>query len=86
MDWDWSRYGRIVGRVYVGSADVSRELVAPGIVWVYRKYSNDAQLLALEAEARERGWRLRSVVFRERWRRRMRRSVCLNHDLRLHGA
>ncbi len=46
------RYGRIVGRVYVGHVDVSRELVAQGFAWVYRKYSNDAELLELEAQAR----------------------------------
>ena len=49
------RYGRIVGRVYVGGIDVNRELVAQGYAWVYRKYSNDAELLRLEAEAKEKG-------------------------------
>jgi micrococcal nuclease len=49
------RYGRIVGRVYVGGTDVNRELVAQGFAWVYRKYSNDAELLRLEAEARIQG-------------------------------
>ena len=43
------RYGRIVGRVYVGGIDVNRELVAQGYAWVYRRYSNDAELLRLEA-------------------------------------
>ncbi len=46
------RYGRIVGRVYVGDIDVNRELVAQGFAGVYRKYSNDAELLELEAEAK----------------------------------
>ncbi len=49
------RYGRIVGRVYMGETDVNRELVAQGFAWVYRKYSNDAELLRLEAEAKEKG-------------------------------
>ena len=49
------RYGRIVGRVYVDGLDVNRELVAQGFAWVYRKYSKDAELLELEAEARENG-------------------------------
>ena len=43
------RYGRIVGRVYVEGADVNRELVADGFAWVYRKYSNDAELLRLNS-------------------------------------
>lgn len=49
------RYGRIVGRVYVDRIDVNRELVARGYAWVYRKYSNDAELLKLEADAKEQG-------------------------------
>ncbi len=48
------RYGRIVGRVYVNEIDVNRELVAQGYAWVYRKYSNDAELLRLEAKAKAR--------------------------------
>ncbi len=49
------RYGRIVGRVYVDGRDVNRELVAGGFAWVYRKYSKDADLLRLEAEAKQNG-------------------------------
>ena len=49
------RYGRIVGRVYVDGLDVNRELVAQGYAWMYRKYSNDAELLELEAQAKENG-------------------------------
>ena len=49
------RYGRIVGRVYVDGLDVNRELVAGGFVGVYRKYSDDAELLELEAEAKQKG-------------------------------
>ena len=49
------RYGRIVGRVYIGDTDVNRELVAQGFAWVYRKYSDDVELLRLEAEVKEKG-------------------------------
>ena len=49
-----NRYGRIVGRVYVDRIDVNRELVAQCYAWVYRKYSNDAELLRLEAKAKAR--------------------------------
>jgi endonuclease YncB( thermonuclease family) len=45
------RYGRIVGRVYVGDMDVNRQLVAQGFAWVFRRYSNDVELLELEAKA-----------------------------------
>ncbi len=49
------RYGRIVGRVYVDGVDVNRELVTQGYAWVYRKYSDDAELFKLEAEAKKEG-------------------------------
>ena len=49
------RYGRIVERAYVASIDVNQELGAQGYAWVYRKYSNDAELLRLEAEAKQKG-------------------------------
>ena len=45
-------YGRTVGTVTVGGVNVETEQVRRGLAWVYRKYSNDAQLLALEAEAK----------------------------------
>ena len=51
------RYRRIVGQIYVGDVDVIRELVTQGYAWVYRKYSNDAELLILEAEAKEKNFR-----------------------------
>ena len=49
------RYGCIVGRLFVDGLDVNQELVARGYAWVYRKYSNDAELLTLESRAREKG-------------------------------
>ncbi len=49
------RYGRIVGRVYVDGINVNRELVAQGYAWVYRRYSNDAELLELESGAKQKG-------------------------------
>ncbi len=49
---DTDRYGRTVGRVYVGSVDVNAELVKQGAAWAYRQYLKDQSLLALEAEAK----------------------------------
>ena len=49
---DTDRYGRTVGRVYAGAADVNAEMVRQGAAWVYRQYSRDAALLQLEAEAK----------------------------------
>ncbi len=49
---DTDRFGRTVGRVYVGNVDVNAEMVKQGAAWVYRQYLKDQSLLALEAEAK----------------------------------
>lgn len=45
-------FGRLLARVFVDELDVNADLVRVGAAWVYRKYSDDAALLALEREAR----------------------------------
>lgn len=45
-------YGRNVAKVSVAGVDVETEQVRSGMAWVYRKYSRDPLLLALESEAR----------------------------------
>ena len=58
---DIDRYGRVVGKVYKDGKYVNRMLVAMGAAWVYRKYSDDPALLALETEARDKNvglWKL----------------------------
>lgn len=45
-------YGRTIGTVTVAGSNVEAEQVRRGLAWVYRQYSHDAQLLALEAEAK----------------------------------
>ena len=49
---DTDRYGRTVGRVYVGSLDANAEMVRQGAAWAYRQYLKDQSLLRLEAEAK----------------------------------
>ena len=49
---DTDRYGRTVGRVYVGNLDVNAEMIRQGAAWVYRQYLKDQSLLRLEAEAK----------------------------------
>ena len=49
---DTDKYGRTVGRVYVGGVDVNAELVRQGAAWVYRQYAKDQSLYALENEAK----------------------------------
>lgn len=49
------RYGRTVGDVFCQGISANVHLVESGYAWVYRKYSNDANLIALEAKARTNG-------------------------------
>ena len=51
---DIDRYGRTVGRVYVGELDVNAEMVKLGAAWVYRKYASDQSLYALEKQAKQK--------------------------------
>jgi len=46
------RYGRTLGRVFVGETDVNVHLVRQGLAWWYRKYSDDPKLKAAEEAAR----------------------------------
>ena len=50
---DIDRYGRSVGRVYVGNLDVNRELIRNGWAWAYLDYLQDTSLIALEQQARD---------------------------------
>lgn len=52
VEVDTDRYGRLVGRVYVGAVDVNAELVRQGMAWVYRKYAKDPALYEFERTAR----------------------------------
>ena len=49
---DTDRFGRTVGRVYVGSVDVNAEMVKQGAAWVYRQYAKDQSLFRLEEQAK----------------------------------
>jgi endonuclease YncB( thermonuclease family) len=49
---DTDRYGRVVGRIFVGDLDISAAMVRSGAAWAYRDYVRDRNLLELEAEAR----------------------------------
>jgi micrococcal nuclease len=46
------RYGRTLGRVFVGDVDVNAEMVRSGAAWVYRKYAKDPEIFDLESQAR----------------------------------
>ena len=46
------RYGRTVGRPYLGDLDICTEMVRMGAAWAYREYLTDKGLLTLESQAR----------------------------------
>lgn len=54
------RYGRSVCKVQVNGLDVSREQIARGMAWMYRRYAKDVAYSDAEAVAQARGlgvWR-----------------------------
>ena len=46
------RYGRTVGRPYVGDLDICAEMVRMGAAWVYKQYLVDRSLFDVEKDAR----------------------------------
>jgi endonuclease YncB( thermonuclease family) len=75
VDRGKDRYQRVLGRVYRGDLDVNAEMVRDGMAWVFRKYSKDATLFKMEAEAKaaELGlWRDPDPVPPWEWRKERR--------------
>jgi endonuclease YncB( thermonuclease family) len=75
IEVDVDAWGRTIGEVYADDVCVGCELVREGHAWVYRRFSDDAVLLELEAEARARGAGLWSLPESQRippweWRHR----------------
>ena len=73
------RYGRLLGRIYLGSRDINREMVREGHAWVYRRYTSDPGLIADERTARASRVGLWSLPQEDRvppwdWRRQRRRA------------
>ena len=56
------RYGRTLGRIYIGEdeqrLDVNHALVAQGLAWHYKQYSDDEDLSEAEIDARRARWGL----------------------------
>jgi endonuclease YncB( thermonuclease family) len=71
------RYGRTLGRVWLGARDINRELVREGYAWAYRQYLTDTSLLEDERLARAEMlglWSSRDSVPPWNWRRGARSS------------
>jgi len=65
------KYGRTVGRIYVGSLDVSKEMVRTGAAWVFTRYSKDPSLPGIQTQARQAQlglWSIEGAVPPWEWR------------------
>lgn len=70
---DIDRYGRIVGKVWLGNIDINRAMVREGHAWVYRQYMSDTSLLNDEAVAKQEGlglWSMDGAIGPWEWRRK----------------
>lgn len=45
-------YGRLIANIFLDGNNINHKMVENGDAWVYRKYSDDQQLLDLEEQAR----------------------------------
>ena len=68
---DRDRYGRLVGKVWLGERDINREMIVEGHAWAYLQYLRDESLREDEAAAREATlglWGLADPMPPWRWR------------------
>ena len=75
---DKDRYGRTLGRIYVGQHDINAEQVRRGMAWVYDRYVTDRSLYQIqeEAHAARRGlWRDKAPLPPWEWRAANRRKL-----------
>ena len=49
---DTDKYGRTVGKVWIGGLDANLEQIRKGMAWVYEKYANDPAYFAAERTAK----------------------------------
>ena len=67
------RYGRIIGKVFIGQIYISEEMIRTGYAWHFKKYSNSEKLAALEYEARKNKiglWSVPGAVAPWQWRKK----------------
>ena len=81
------RYGRTLGRVYVGDVDVNAAMIRKGAAWVYEGYNKDPAFPSLQAQARRRRlglWGLQAdqVTPPWEWRRGGRGSASMRPTIR----
>jgi len=67
------RYGRIIGKVFIGQMYISEEMIRTGYAWLFTKYSDSKKLSYLEKEAQinKRGlWSVPGAVAPWEWRKK----------------
>lgn len=67
------QYRRTLGTLYLDSVDINALQVSRGMAWVYRKYTTDPCLYALEAAAKKSNkglWTQQDAVSPWKWRHR----------------
>ncbi len=73
---DTDRYGRtVVTFIFVGGADLNKELMKAGLAWHYKRYSRDPELAKLEFEARAKKvglWKEPDQIAPWEWRKNKR--------------
>ena len=68
---DTDRYGRLIGKIWLGNRDINREMVHEGHAWAYRQYMTDKSLLEDEVAAKQQGiglWSIAGPVAPWEWR------------------
>jgi endonuclease YncB( thermonuclease family) len=68
----YDSYGRLLGRIWLGTRDINREMVSGGHAWAYRRYLTDQSFLDDESAARKQGiglWSVSEPVPPWNWRR-----------------
>lgn len=73
QDQGSDRYGRTIGTVYLGTANINQEMVRAGLAWTYTRYATDPVYKQLELAARSSRsglWQDQSPVYPELWRKR----------------
>jgi endonuclease YncB( thermonuclease family) len=82
---DRDRYGREVGRIYLGNTDINREMLKQGGAWAYRHYLKDPSFIADEEAAKRTKLGLWALAEKERippwkWRKDARTPEPAGHD------
>jgi len=75
---DKDRYGRQIGRIFIGQTDINRSMILEGHAWAYRQYLQNKNLIEVETKARQAGiglWHSSDAIPPWDWRRGKRNNL-----------